>query len=117
MRVSTVWSSVLPVAAVLGLSLAVGCTSTGDGKPKTTPLAISGGMYCPRCEMVWVTRPVGQGTKMARLQSKRKMQCPTCNAMAASYLTSEGKVMLHECPECKATPVVVQPTTAPTAGK
>ena len=85
-----------------------GCASKGE-RPVTTPLAVTGGMYCPKCEMVWVTRPVGQGTKVARMQSERKMKCPTCDATAASYLTTDGKVMLHECPECKVTPVVVKP--------
>lgn len=113
MHVLKIWKPALPVAALAGLALVAGCASNGT-KPTTTPLAVSGGMYCPKCEMVWVTRPVGQGTKVARLQSERKMKCPTCDTTAASYLTSEGKVMLHECPECKVTPVLVQPTTEPT---
>ena len=110
MRFPRLWTPTLTAAAGIPLLfLGAGCASNAD-KPVTTPLAITGAMSCPKCETVWVHRPVGQGTKVARLQSERKMQCPTCDAAAASYLTGDGKVMLHECPECKATPIMLQPT-------
>ena len=112
MRFRDSWKTVLP-AAVLGLVVGAGCASKGDGNGSTTtPLAVTGGMSCPKCETVWVSYPVGQGTKTARIQSERRMQCPTCDATAASYLTGDGKVMLHECPECKVTPMALHPSGA-----
>ena len=118
MRFFNLWKPALPAAGILGLLLAGGCASKsgGDGST-TTPLAVTGGMYCPKCETVWVHQPVAQGSKVARLQSERKMQCPTCDSTAASYLTGDGKVMLHECPDCKATPVALQPGTQPSGGR
>jgi hypothetical protein len=110
MRFPTTWKTALP-AVVLGLVAGAGCAQkdAGGSSTSTTPLAVTGGMYCPKCETVWVHQPVAQGTKVARLQSEKKMQCPTCDSTAASYLTSDGKVQMHECPDCKATPMPLQP--------
>jgi hypothetical protein len=118
MRFCSFWKPVLTAAAVVGLFLGVGagCASKagGDGST-TTPLAVSRGMYCPKCETVWVSQPVGQGTKVVRMEHRREMKCPTCDATAASYLTGDGMVMMHECPECKATPIPLRPSTGPSA--
>ena len=112
MRGSKVWKLSVPVTGLLGLFLAAGCASNGDGKrAETTQLGLTDGMYCPKCETVWVTRPGGPASKgMATMQSERKMKCPTCDSTAASHLMGDGKVMLHECPECKATPVMMKAT-------
>ena len=100
------------VAAVSFVALvAAGCAS-GKGGNGNDALA-SGGMMCPKCETVWVSKVVGQGTKVQRLAYDRKMTCPECDAMAKSQLTGDGKVMLHECPTCKVTPRPVSPNPAP----
>ena len=105
------FSKLVLAGLTLGIGLLVaGCASNATAeKSATTPLAVRGGMYCPKCETVWVSEMVGQGTKVARLRSRREMTCPTCDAMAASYLADEGKAVLHECPECKVTLVPVRP--------
>lgn len=97
---------VMPAVAFLGLFVLSGCASSSEADRTD---ALAGGMYCPKCETVWVTKPVSQGTKVATLQSERKMTCPTCDATAASQLKGDGTTMLHECPECKGTPVMVKP--------
>ena len=91
--------SIIPIAGA-------GCATANRGQ---TPVA-SAGMMCPKCETVWVTKMVGQGTKIQRLASERNMTCPECDEMAKSQLTGDGKVMLHECPTCKVTPQRVKPT-------
>ena len=99
-------------------ALLAGCASnTSSNRAATVPLAVKGGMYCPKCETVWVSQMVDQGTKVARLQSRREMTCPTCDATAANYLTSDGKVQLHECPECKVMPIPVRPAPQPSHPK
>ena len=100
------------VAVVSVLSVgAAGCASGNNGAPATASAA--GGMMCPKCETVWVTRVVDQGTKVQRLASERDMTCPDCDKMAKSQLTGDGKVMLHECATCKVTPqrVTAKPST------
>ena len=101
------------VAVPLFALVAAGCASGKDG---TTPVA-AGGMMCPKCETVWVTKRVGTGTKVDRLVSERKMTCPDCDAMAQSQLTEDGKVMLHECPTCKVTPKAISPSQSPSHAK
>lgn len=99
------------VAAVSLLTVvAAGCAS--GGKSASGEVA-SGGMMCPKCETVWVSKVVGQGTKVQRLAHDRKMTCPDCDAMAQSQLTGDGKVMLHDCPTCKVTPRPVSPDPRP----
>jgi hypothetical protein len=81
---------------------AAGCASKGGGVPAGAEA--TAGMMCPKCETVWVTRVVDQGTKVQRLASERDMTCPDCDQMAQSQLTADGKLMLHECATCKVTP-------------
>ena len=98
------------IAGSLVASVALaGCASSGS-KP-SSPTALAEGMICPTCETVWVTQVVDQGTKTQRLSSTRQMSCPHCDATAEAYL-KEGKKVLHDCPDCKATLVPVKPAQA-----
>ena len=38
---------------------------------------------------------------------KPEMTCPTCDKMASGYF-DEGKLVLHNCPQCKVTPQVLR---------
>ncbi len=96
------------VAVSLIALVAAGCAS-GKGAGSSGAVA-SGGMMCPKCETVWVSTVVDQGTKIQRLAYDRKMTCPDCDAMATSQLMGDGKVMLHECPTCKVTPKQLTPS-------
>jgi hypothetical protein len=89
-------------------AVAAGCASANAGR--SAP--VSAGMMCPKCETVWVSQVVGQGTKVQRMVSEREMTCPECDAMAVSQLTGDGKVILHDCPTCKVTPLLVTPKPA-----
>lgn len=103
-------------AVTFGLT---GCTSEGghaegthtmpDG---TTMAGTSHALMCAKCETMWVLATVGQGGRSERFASKREMTCPTCETMAASYM-KDGDKVLHECPTCKVTPVVVQRAATP----
>ena len=104
------WKPVVSALALMGLFVVSGCASSADSAKAD---GLTRGMYCPKCETVWVAKPMHQGTKVATMQSERKMTCATCDATAAKVLNSDGTIMLHECPECKATPVIVQPSNPP----
>ena len=86
-----------------------GCASGRGGGDDGSGAVASGGVMCPKCETVWVSEMVDQGTKIQRLAYDRKMICPECDAMATSQLTGDGKAMLHECPTCKVTPKRLSP--------
>jgi len=89
------------------LSLA-GCSShhkhdeSGDAQA-------SSAMMCPKCETVWIRQTTQAGPKVSVLHTTKGMVCPDCDAMAKSQLMEDGKVKLHECPECKVTPMKVSP--------
>jgi hypothetical protein len=68
-------------------------------------------LMCPKCETVWTTHYVDQNTKTARMVSKRNMVCPTCDQMAEAYM-KDGEKVLHECPDCKVTPIPLAPQPA-----
>lgn len=82
-----------------------GCASTGSAATAADGHAYAEGMMCPKCETVWVAEVTRQGTKVEHLRHRREMVCPDCDAMAQSQLLEDGKVMLHDCPSCKVTPV------------
>lgn len=103
---------VLSIVALGSSSLLLGCQASGKSAA-TTDHAV----MCPTCETVWVPEVTGQGTKVMTLQSRAKMVCPTCDAMAKSHLTSDGKVVLHACPDCKVTPQRVSSVDRPTHPK
>ena len=101
--IKTVSVTVVSLVALV----AAGCAS-GKGGGGSGAVA-SGGVMCPKCEAVWVSNVVDQGTKIQRLAYDRKTICPECDAMATNHLTGDGKVMLHECPTCKVTPRGLSP--------
>ena len=85
----------------LGLALvAAGCQANGKTSAATTDHAL----MCAKCETVWVPKVRGQGSKVTVFASSAKMTCPTCDSMAKSQLTGDGKVQLHDCPDCKVAP-------------
>jgi hypothetical protein len=104
------------LTVTLGLT---GCTSAGghaegthtmpDG---TTMAGTSHALMCPKCETVWIMDTIGQGGRSERLASKRDMTCPSCEAMAASYM-KDGEKVLHDCPDCKVTPIAVNRVATP----
>jgi hypothetical protein len=98
--VSLLSVSVLPVVAAAGCATGKAAASDADAR----------GMLCPKCETVWVTRSVGQGTKVQRLASERQMTCPECDATAKSQLSGDGTVTQHNCPTCKVALQPVQPS-------
>ena len=100
--------SVSVVVMSLVALVATGCAS-GKGGGGGSGAVASGGVMCPKCETVWVSEVVDQGTKIQRLAYDRKMICPDCDAMAQSHLTGEGNATLHECPTCKVTPRRLSP--------
>jgi Zn finger protein HypA/HybF involved in hydrogenase expression len=94
--------SITVSALTLGLGLvAAGCQANSkDSSATSTDHAL----MCAKCETVWVPEVRGQGTKVTVLTSAAKMTCPTCDSMAKSHLTGDGKVQLHDCPDCKVAP-------------
>ncbi len=104
----TLMKTVSVAAVSLAALVAAGCASGNGGSDGGS--SASGGMMCPKCETVWVSETVGQGTKVQRLAYDRKMTCPDCDAMAKSQLMGDGKVMLHECATCKVTPKALSPS-------
>ena len=68
-------------------------------------------LMCTKCETVWKTVKVGEHTRAERLISKKDMTCPHCNEMAAAYV-KDGEKVLHDCPDCKVTPVELKPMPA-----
>ena len=104
------------LSLTLATILASGCHSNG-GNSSATATADSGtGMYCPKCETVWIRTPSRTG-RVNLWRSDKKMTCPDCDAMAKSRLMEDGKVMLHECPTCKVTPQAISPADHALHGK
>ena len=97
------------VSAALGL-FAAACASHEKGGNVGPE---SHGVMCPKCETVWMSNVEGQGTKMQRFSSAKGMTCPDCDAMAKSYMDG-GKMVLHDCPTCKVTPIEVTNPAAAT---
>ena len=88
------------VVVVVGLFF-VGCAA--NNKDVAPGLHADHGVLCPTCETVWITDTVGQGTKVQRLTTEKRMTCPDCNKMAQAYLEGDETV-LHDCPTCKVAP-------------
>ena len=90
--------------------VSAGCASKGS---KNNNAAAGAAMMCPKCETVWVREASVWGPHhVTTWTSKANMTCPECDAMAKSQLMGDGKVMLHECPTCKVTPIRVDPAKA-----
>lgn len=94
--------------ALVGLAFLGGCASGGSGDGQYETRVVSA-MYCPKCETVWVPTAQSYGTKVTALRSEKRMTCPTCDQTAQHTLAGDGKVALHDCPECQAVPVLVKP--------
>ena len=93
-----------------------GCASKGMEDEGSSHSMATGGMMCPTCKTVWTFDTVGQGTRMQRLEAQPGMTCPTCDEMAASYV-KDGEKVVHDCPTCKVTPMVLKPGAAPSHTK
>src|SRR5215204_878117 len=105
------------VVATLGLAVLTGCASTSAGRTNRATTEPSGvAMSCPKCETVWVASSTSFGTKIQRYASEKKMTCPDCDAMAASYL-KDGQQVLHDCPMCKVAPTPLTPAQQPSHPK
>ncbi len=100
----------------VGALLLAGCSTTSQNQRADADAhAFHGGMMCPGCETVWVTEKKTHGPRQInRLHSTREMTCETCDTTAQSVLLSDGKVQLHNCPDCKVTPVKIEPSEKPT---
>lgn len=108
-------SKLIITVFVLGLAtVAAGCQASGKSSA-SAPLDHA--VMCSKCETVWVPEASGQGTKVTVMRSTAKMTCPTCDATAKGHLTSGGKLVLHECPDCKVTPQRVSSVHRPTHPK
>ena len=111
-------NQLLKFASVAAMALVfcaagVGCASKdGHEDHHGSSAASGGGMMCPTCKTVWTFDTTGQGTRMQRLEAKPGMTCPTCDAMAASYM-KDGQKVLHDCETCKVTPIALTPGVAP----
>lgn len=88
--------------ATLAAAMLTGAMLTGCASSSTTA-ADDHALMCDKCQTVWVGETRQYGAKFRRYQMKPEMTCPTCDKMAASYF-EDGKLVLHECPECKTTP-------------
>ena len=111
-RITNIIVSTLTLTLAL---VAAGCQANGKASSATST---DHARMCPRCETVWVPEVRGQGTKVTVLASAAKMTCPTCDSMAKSHLTGDGKVQLHDCPDCKVAPKpVFSGTSRPTHPK
>ena len=100
-------------ALVAGLAVTVFVTGCSPTKNVTTvdeqTHAYTDSMMCPKCETVWARERDRHGAgQVTRISYSREMTCPDCDAMAQSQLLEDGKVMLHECPTCKVTPLPVK---------
>lgn len=97
------------------MAFATGCASNGQAASADAGThAYSKGMMCPACETVWVTeRTARRPRQISRLHTSREMTCPTCEATAQSVLLGDGTVQLHECPECKVTPKLIEKSGEP----
>lgn len=106
---STIFALVAGLAAAMFVA---GCaTSRRIAAADEQTHAYIEGMMCPKCETVWVTERKRRGYRrtVTRLSYSREMTCRDCDVMAQSQLLEDGKVMLHECPTCKITPLPVKP--------
>lgn len=90
------------------LAFVAGCSSEQKADAGNTHAYVSG-MMCPKCETVWVRERKAAYGKVSRLAYNSEMTCPDCDAMAESKLLEDGKVQLHDCPNCKVTPVPIGP--------
>lgn len=108
------------LGGLVGISLmamgVAGCESSGGHKSGThtmpdgtTMSGTSHAVMCPKCETVWTTydAPGGKPNRMAR---KGAMECPECDKMATAYM-KDGEKVLHNCPDCKVTPVEIKKTS------
>lgn len=101
------FATVLASSLGLGLLFAGGCSSTGQSASSDSQAHKDvQGMMCPGCETVWV-RDSKAPSKYNRMTSSKKMTCETCDKTAQAVLVEGGKVQLHNCPDCKVTPVLV----------
>jgi len=98
MNTSTrLWTLMLLGILMAPLAL-LGCASS------TESAASEMALMCPKCETVWIHEPQWTaGLKDRVYVSTAGMTCPTCDKMAKSYF-KDGKVVLHNCPDCKVTP-------------
>lgn len=101
--------TVLAAGLGFGTLLMAGCNSTGgSGSSGGTHNAVSG-MMCPGCETVWVKdRSYSNTHRINRLSSSKEMTCPTCDTTAKAVLSGDGTAKLHNCPECKVTPKLIE---------
>jgi hypothetical protein len=97
---------VIALGAVTLAGLLAGCASQHQVSATSEKQAM---LICPGCKTVWVREEANHGPKITAFRTKQSMQCPDCDAMAQSQLMADGKVKLHDCDMCKATP---QPATA-----
>ncbi len=101
-----------------------GCSSTNDSgsMAETEVMVPDHAFVCPTCETVWTTTPGRKGPRqLSRMNTFKKMTCPTCEEMASEQLLSDGDVQMHNCPSCKVTPMVMQadpsPVSSPSGGR
>ena len=93
-----------------------GCSSTNDSgsMAETEVMVPDHAVVCPTCETVWTTQPGRKGPRqLSRMNTSKKMTCPTCEEMAAGQLLSDGDVQMHDCPSCKVTPMVMELDPSP----
>jgi len=104
--------SLMAASLFIGALALVGCKTdkhaegTHTMPDGTTMAGTSHALMCPKCETVWTSDVIGQGSRSEKLSSKREMTCPTCDTMAAAYFL-DGEKVLHDCPDCKVTPIPV----------
>jgi hypothetical protein len=84
----------------IGLFL-VGCASTSA--PGGASANAAQAMNCPKCKTTWVTSADAYGTKATGVQRTAKMDCPDCDANAASTVTKGGQLRMHNCAMCLVT--------------
>lgn len=91
------------LASTVVLSFLVGCSSTPYASSQSEMA-----LMCPTCQTVWVGERKRLGARRRVYQMKPEMTCPTCDEMAKAYFEND-KQILHDCPQCKATPKVLKP--------
>lgn len=96
--------SILSAVTVLAFG---GCMLTDDAADE-----LSEAVVCPKCETVWVRHGHFHPKKTRIYHMSPEMSCPTCDKMAEAYL-EDGKLVLHNCPDCKVTPKVAKPKDSP----
>ena len=98
------FSTVLVASLAFGMLFAAGCQSASSGN---STHKYERGMMCPGCETVWVLESSGPAGRVNSFRSSRKMTCATCDKTAQAVLVEGGQVQLHNCPQCKVTPVLL----------